>query len=134
LIVISGVSVPSYEVFEEYTCHIDVGVEVFQKNWREYNAVFCLQLIIQARDLGSEHLIPNYFDLIFLHYIDSTNCINILKVAQEVSSSDGLLRTLQYLCSTFEVFSKAMQYISKQRLLEDVVNKMINFNTATIQI
>lgn len=126
-ILILNLNVFSYDVFEEYMCNIDVGIQHHKHEMmHKFDVDFCLLLTKLAHSFGSKHLIPDYFDIICL-MMNPSNCINIFEMALEVSFIDGAIATLEFVSNNFKIFVESFKFLSKQRSLENFINKVIFF-------
>ena len=123
-ILIPKLVVSSYDAFEEYMCNIDVGIQHHkQEMMLKFNVDFCLLLVQLAHNFGSKHLIPEYFDIILM-MMGPSNCINVLEMALEVSFVGIAIRTLEFVSKNHETFAKSLEFLSKQRILENFLSKV----------
>lgn len=118
-------SVSSFRAFEEYLCHIDVGIK-HQKDYmlQNYDVTFCILLIHLAKDFGSHHLVLEYLQVCHV-LIDSSNCIDVLELAFEVSSVPSILRTLKYLVKNHQIFVQSLYFVSKQKTLQNCTSGIL---------
>ena len=125
-----NLSVLSYKALEEYLCHIVFGLEHQKDDMiKSYDLNMYLQLIHLAHRFGSEHLVREYFSACHEVMENSSslvpNYIDVLEAAIEVSSNPNILRTLQLLLKRQDIFVESLHYISKQKIIEGCINRLI---------
>lgn len=121
--IIIDIEVPSYAAFEQYLCDVDIGIfkDSFNKS-EEKDCSFYILIVRLAMRFGSIHLVEHYFRKI-KNMMSSSTCIDVLEVAIQSSFVPSIVESLDFITQSNEVFVQSTCFMSKQKKLQDCINK-----------
>ena len=122
--IVIDLEVPSYDVFEQYLCDVDIGIlnDISTKT-EEKDCAFYILIVRLAMRFGSTHLVGHYFRKME-NMMSSSTCIDVLEVAIQSSFVPSIIQSLDFITQNYETFAQSTCFISKQKKLQDCINKV----------